>query len=535
MAVLALLAIGPAAAADRPLVRTAQGEAAGRLVDGIRLFRGLPYALPPLGERRWRPPLPPASWPGLRDASAFGPRCVQPPQSPDSFYYAPPAAMSEDCLTLNIWAPAAARRAPVVVWIHGGSLAHGGSAAPMFDGAVFARRGTVFVSINYRLGVLGWLAHPELAAESPDGAAGNYGLLDQIAALRWVSANIEAFGGDPRNVTLMGESAGALSITYLLTSPLARGLFDKAIIQSPNIRAVPELRRAAHGLPAAGDIGLAFARDVGAADLAGLRDIDAATLARASVAARFVPQGTIDGWALPMQVVEAFDAGQQAKVPLLAGFNSGELRSQRAFVPPAPADAAAYEAEIRRRYRDLAPAFLRLYPGADIDESLLATLRDAIYGWAVERMVRQQSARGLPAYMYLFDHCDAAAAARRLCAFHANELAYVFGQIGAGSALPAAWPRPTGAAEAALSAAMIDYWVGFAATGVPRAAGTAAWQPYAENEAYMRFATVPVAGTDPLPGMFELQEEVVARRRAADQQWFVNVGIRAPLAAATEP
>ena len=211
-----------------------------------------------------------STWTGTRDAEAFGPSCVQPPVPAVSIYYDPPQATSEDCLTLNVWAPADATRAPVIVWIHGGSLRIGGSAEPLFDGANFARRGIVFVSINYRLGVLGWLAHPALSAESPHRASGNYGLLDQIEALRWVRANVAAFGGDAGNVTIMGESAGALSVAYLLVSPLARGLFDKAILESANIRAFPELERPAFGLDPAEQTGLALAAGVGADDLARL-------------------------------------------------------------------------------------------------------------------------------------------------------------------------------------------------------------------------------------------------------------------------
>jgi para-nitrobenzyl esterase len=286
---------------------------------------------------------------------------------------------------------------------------------------------------------------------------------------------------------------------------------------------VPALTRRVYGLPSAEETGAALAASLGATDLAALRGLDAGTLARA----RFAAQGTVDGWALPEQVVDAFDAGRQARVPLLAGFNSGEVRSQRIFLPPAPASAAAYEAEIARRYRDLAPAFLRLYPASDMQESMLATLRDAIYGWAIERMVRGQAAAGLPAWLYVFDHCDAAARARDMCAFHASELPYLFGLIGPHWPLPAGWPRPDSAADLALSEAMMDYWVSFAATGVPRSARGPAWPAYGRDESYMRFAGVPVAGRDPFPGMFELREELVRRRRRAGEQWFVNVGVAA--------
>jgi para-nitrobenzyl esterase len=514
---------------EHPLATVRQGQLSGSFKGDLRVFKGIPYARPPVGARRWKPPAPPASWAGIRHATAFGPSCVQPPLPPGNVYNDPPASMSEDCLTLNAWTPKAAKHAPVIVWIHGGALTIGGSAEPLYDGANFARHGIVFVSINYRLGVLGWLALPALSAESPQRASGNYGLLDQIRALHWVHDNIAAFGGDPRKVTIMGESAGALSVTYLLTSPLARGLFRQAIAESANIRAVPELSRRAYGLPSAQQIGTAFAASVGAAGLKALRAMDARELTLAAIKAHFVAQGTIDGWSLPEQVVDAFDKGEQAHVPLLAGFNSGEIRSQRALLSPAPANAAVYQAEIQRRYRDLAPAFLRLYPPDDITGSMLATVRDAVYGWATERMIRQQSAAGQSSYLYFFDHCYPAASARNLCDFHASELPFVFGHVGNDATLPPNWPRPQGAEQHAMSAAMIGYWVGFARTGVPGAPGLPAWQPYSPSrKSYMHFSDKPSGELhDPVPGMFEMQEALFERRRKNDQQWFINVGVAA--------
>ncbi len=519
----------PACAAERPIVAVAQGRLAGTIEHDLHVFRGIPYALPPVGDRRWQPPAPPADWRGLRDAAAFGPSCVQPPVPADSLYFDPPAAMSEDCLTLNVWTTEQAVSAPVIVWIHGGSLRIGGSAEPLFDGANFARRGIVFVSINYRLGVLGWLAHRDLSAESSAGVSGNYGLLDQIAALRWVRDNIAAFGGDPGRVTIMGESAGALSVAYLLASPLARGLFQRAIAQSPNIRSFPQLKTRAFGLPPAEASGEALAAAVGSSGIEALRTMDARVLTEAAGAARFVAQGTIDGWALTEQIVETLDARRQALVPLLAGFNSGELRSQRGFLPPAPADPATYEAKIVRRYGPLAPDFLRLYPASDIGESMLATLRDSIYGWAAERLVAGQAAAGQGAYLYLFDYCDPAARARGLCAFHAAELPFVFGHVGREVALPPNWPRPAGAAEESLSETMLEYWIAFATGGTPNGAGRPHWPPYSGRGAYMRFAERPTAEADLLPGMFELQEAWVAARRRAGEPWFANVGVAAPL------
>ena len=231
----ALLAAGlmmatPAFAA--PVVEAPAGTVEGKSVGKMRVFRGIPYAQPPVGPLRWKPPVALPAWPGVRKAQSFGAACIQPRSSAVGIYTNPPAKLSEDCLTLNIWAPEAAKDAPVILWIHGGSLVSGYGHEAMYDGSKLAARGAIVVSINYRLGALGYLAHPELSKESPDGVSGNYGLLDQIAALEWVKANIGAFGGDAGNVTIAGESAGGLSVLYLMTAPKARGLFHKVIAQS---------------------------------------------------------------------------------------------------------------------------------------------------------------------------------------------------------------------------------------------------------------------------------------------------------------
>jgi len=230
--VVALALSLPVAAADA-VVDAPGGAVRGEAVGKIRVFRGIPFAMPPVGALRWQPPLQMPKWKGTRDATKFGPACVQPASRAQSIYTWDLPATSEDCLSLNIWAPTDARKAPVFVWIHGGSLTTGVGSDPLYDGAKFAERGIVVVSINYRMGVLGYLAHPALSAESRRNISGNYGLLDQVEALRWVKRNIAAFGGDASNVTIAGESAGALSVMYLMTSPEARGLFAKAIAEAP--------------------------------------------------------------------------------------------------------------------------------------------------------------------------------------------------------------------------------------------------------------------------------------------------------------
>jgi para-nitrobenzyl esterase len=285
--------------------------------------------------------------------------------------------MSEDCLSLNIWAPAKAKKAPVFVWIHGGALSSGAGSDKLYDGARLASQGIIVVTINYRMGILGFLAHPALSAESRRNVSGNYGLLDQIAALRWVSRNIAAFGGDASNVTIAGESAGGLSVMYLMAAPEARGLFAKAVAQSAYMISAPELRSATFGGVAAEPVGPWLGEKMGAGDLAGLWSMDAVAITDAAAAAGFFPFFVIDGRVLPRQVVEMFDRGEQPKIPILAGFNSGEIRSLRVLLPPAPADAAAYETQIRANYADLAEPFLKQYPAGDFAESMLATTQHA--------------------------------------------------------------------------------------------------------------------------------------------------------------
>lgn len=527
-AALALM-VGLGCAAAGPMVTAPAGAVEGTIdSQSIRAFKGIPYALPPVGERRWKAPVAAQPWTGVRQAQAFGATCMQPPWPPESIYASVPPVVSEDCLTLNVWTPKAASRAPVIVYIHGGSLLFGSSWEPLYEGSRFAARGVVFVSINYRLGVFGWLAHPALSAESPDGVSGNYGLLDQIEALKWVRKNIAAFGGDPGNVTIMGESAGAVSVAHLLASPLARGLFHKAIAQSLGLYSLPELKHVNHGMGAGEGAGGALQKALGAADLSALRAMDGKALAAAALKAGFRTSGTIDGKVLPRQLVEIFDAGEQAPVPVIAGLNSGEIETLQRFLPPLPESSQVYEREIRARYGDLAEDFLRLYPASDVEASLRAATRDVLFGWAAERLVASQTKAGKPSYLYLFDHTYPAAQARGLTAFHAAELPFVFGHTDPGAVLNPNWPRPDGPHDNALSDAMMAYWTSFARSGVPSAPGAPAWPAYS-NGAGLRFADRPQAATPLMPNMFALHEAVAERRRkAGNQAWGLVAGPTAP-------
>lgn len=534
---LALILAVSAAPAAAQTVTTPQGKLAGEtLADGTRVFRGVPYAEAPVGDLRWKPPVAASGWKGTRAATKFGPTCMQLQATPgtDSVYAEPIPVMSEDCLSLNIWTPKGAKKAPVMVWIHGGGLAGGAGSSAFYNAKNIAGEGVVVVSINYRLGLFGFLSHPGLSAESPHGASGNYGLFDQIEALKWVQKNAAAFGGDPDNVTIFGESAGGLSVMDLMASPLAKGLFDKAIAQSAYMVTNPELKTPAYGAPSGEQIGTLAAAMLKAPDVAALRAIDAETLNAAGPKIGFFPQPVIDGWVLTKQVVESFDAGEQAKVPLIAGFNAGEIRTLRRLAPPIPADAAAYEKAIRANYGDLADAFLKLYPASDVEESVLAATRDGIYGWTAQRMAEKQAAAGAPAFLYYWDHSYPTADALKIPAFHAMEVPYIFGQVGADAVLPKAWPRaPVNADERALSDAMLGYWTAFAKTGQPSAKGAAAWPAYGDARAYLALRGKPAAATDVLPGSYALHEEVICRRRAANQMWMTNIGVAAGTIPAT--
>lgn len=509
------------------LVNAPVGSLRGEAVDGVTVYRGIPFALAPVGERRWAPPEAFPDWEGIRPATKFGPACPQPAARPGSIYYTKLGQVREDCLSLNVWVPNDAEDAPVFVWIHGGSLVTGTGSQEMYDGAKLAREaGLVVVTINYRLGVLGYLAHPELSAESPQNISGNYGLKDQAEALKWVKRNIEAFGGNPDNVTVAGESAGALSVVLLMVSPEARGLFDKAIAESAYMVSMAPLRGTANGHPSAESAGVAFQEKAGAASLAALREMDADDLVSIAGRNAFIPFGVIDDVWLTDQMAATFDKGEQAKVPVLAGFNEGEIRSLRFLLPPVPG-SDAYEAAIWSSHGDLAERFLETYPADKPEASMLAITRDAMYGWTAERLAASQTAAGYPSYFYFFDHTHRTADKLGLRAFHAMEIPYVFGTL---FDMPDPWPQaPNTDIERDLMNAMMHYWASFARDGVPAAEGAPDWPAYGEDATGMVFAEEPKAWPWLARERFALHETIICRRRAAgDVQWNWNVGIISP-------
>lgn len=456
-------AVAPATSAS-PNVKTSDGQVRGVLQGGVEAFLGMPYAAPPVGENRWRAPQPVAGWSGVRDATRFGPVCQQGVPAPwgpytAEFLASPP--MSEDCLTLNLWKPkGAVQGLPVLVFIHGGGFGGGASSLPIYGGAKLAARGAVVITINYRVGVFGFMAHPALTAESPLGSSGNYGLLDQISALKWVRANAARFGGDPGNITLSGESAGAASVADLMVSPLAKGLFDKAIAFSGASMAVavPPLARSEQA-------GRDLAAKLGKTTLAQLRSISADALVEAT---RYIPGATsgppplrfvpnVDGKVVPFDPVRA--SGPVVNpVPLMTGYNAAEMIDVSVRTPQ------QFQAAVKVRYGDFAERLLALYPHATnaqaaASNALLARDRymAGLLLWSQERARSAQQ----PIYAYLYDHdYPVVRGGQSWGAFHSSHLPYVFGNLGLGD-------RTFGSADARIARQWQDRLLAFMRTGVP--------------------------------------------------------------------
>ncbi|MBR0780027.1 carboxylesterase/lipase family protein [Bradyrhizobium iriomotense] len=483
-----------------PLVRTQAGQVRGqeRDANGVLAFKGIPYAAPPGGPLRWRAPQPPLPWHGVRDASAFGAACLS------SLEHDPrPGPRSEDCLTLNIWtaAKAADEMQPVMVWIHGGGFQFGSSANPTTDGRLLAAKGVVVVSFNYRLGVFGFLAHPDLDAEAPSG---NYGLQDQFAALRWVRGNIAAFGGDPDNVTLFGESAGAMAVGILMASPLAHGLFHKAIGQSG---AFWDGRHGPlQGFDEARARGLAFARRQADASIAALRTLPAEQLMAAApwsfqrdhVTAAFSP--SIDRHVIPDLPARRFLHGEHMRIPLLAGWNGAEEFPFMARSLPAQS-ANAFRAAAEAMFgKERLADFLRLYPAdtdAEAKASAAALTGDMVIGeqcWQWLRLHRASSRA--PTYGYHFNYTSPYTP----IASHVTEIPFVFGTLTPQQIVGSTAP-PT-EADRALSQTMMSYWVNFATRGNPNGPGLPSWPAYDETDIVQILGTTIKAGPNPQAGRF---------------------------------
>jgi para-nitrobenzyl esterase len=471
LAAVLTFALEPGASAQaqaQPTLSIDSGRVAGEAAGDINVFRGLPYAAPPVGPLRWRAPQAPAPWPGVRDAARFGPSCPQvgPKDVIDiTRYGGAPEPTSEDCLTLNVWSPARPTgRAPVMVWLHGGSGRMGAGSLPYYDGSAFARDGVVLVTVNYRLGHLGAFAHPSLDGAAGKGApAGNYALMDQIAALRWVRRNIAAFGGDPRNVTIFGESSGGISVMTLAVTPSASGLFQKAIVESGGGWFPPAPDR-----KAAEANGVAVARAAGAPASATAGQLRALP-ARAIAAAPQTAVAFTDRSLSPEDLTVALDAGHHLRVPLMIGVNSGEDSLLDYGDGMAKAKAGVKPAQLA--------ALRKLYgPGATDDLAIRNHFRDLL-GTTPARWLARRWSRYAPVYLYRFDYVDEALRPGRDRATHGAEIFYVFQTLGRQPFEP---PAPS-ARDSRLAAEMHARWVAFARSGAPNPGGAPYWPPYARQ------------------------------------------------------
>ena len=456
-----------------PQARITQGRLAGVRIGDVDSFLGIPYAAAPVGADRWRAPQPAPHWHGVRSADRFGPSCEQ-PITPSGFgpwtrEYVVHGRVSENCLYLNIWAPAHARRPlPVMMWIPGGGFVSGSGSVPIYDGARLAAHGIIVVTINYRLGVLGFFTDPVLVAQArrEHEPPGNWGLQDMIAALKWLHGNIAAFGGDPDQITIAGQSAGSIAVQELLTSPLAVGLFARAIAESGLADSIPAIR-----LARAEKAGQAFARAKGAVTLAALRALSPKALESATPMLSPVAMPIVDGVLLPASPEHRLAAGEVNHVPVLLGMNANDSVVFLGGLPSS-VSRSAWRAFLRKNFAAMAPRFAKLYPArgnAGRARQMRAVRRDlglaALYSWS-----RLWLAQGrAPAYAYLWTHVEPGPQSARWGAFHSSEIPYVFQTLGKAPA------RHFTAVDRMISRRMSRYWVNFVKTGNPNGPGLPAW------------------------------------------------------------
>ncbi|TGE08669.1 carboxylesterase/lipase family protein [Hymenobacter fodinae] len=495
LVLLALAVFTALATSPKPsplgVIATRSGRIAGGRTAGgqVAYYKGIPFAAPPVGPLRWKAPQPVAPWAGIRACREFGPSPMQAAPAPFSMwseeFLIPKAPISEDCLYLNVWtnAPSAAARQPVLVWIYGGGFMSGGSAVPIYDGTELAKRGIVVVSINYRVGPFGFMAHPELTRESPHKASGNYGLLDQVAALQWVQQHIALFGGDPSRVTIAGQSAGAMSVTCLVASPLAKGLFHQAIAESGAAFARPY-----PSLAQAEQAGAQYAQELQAPSLAALRQLPAEALLNHLPAMK---GPVLDGFVLPTSPAALLRQGNSNAVALLTGWNEDEGLLDGPLLP-----AAEFRQRIHQQYGSHADSLLHFYPADEEPAAATAQLHLArdlrfglpTYNWAT--LQDQQLQR--PAYVYRFARkVPATGEYLKYGAFHTGEVPYVFNTL-------KAVRRPWEPTDYQLAETMASYWVNFVRSGNPNGPGLPPWSAFhTPNQQVMVLDLTPAA--KPLP------------------------------------
>ncbi len=486
-------------------VKVDGGLLQGTTENGLTVYKGIPFAAPPVGDLRWRPPQPPAKWDGVLQATKFAPGPIQSGN--------PPSGKSEDCLYLNIWTPAksAGESIPVLVWIYGGGFGGGATSEPNYSGENLAKKGVVLVSIAYRVGLMGFFAHPELSSESQNHVSGNYGLLDMIAGLQWVRKNIAAFGGDPDKVTIFGESAGGIAVSMLCASPLAKGVFQGAISQSggsfgpPRPTTYPGENQ--KRLADAERDGQTYLKNAGVSSIAELRKLEAGKLP----AVRGMSWPIIDGWVIPDDQYKLYEAGKFNDTPILVGYNSDEGAS---FSPPkTPED---YITGVRARYGKFAEDLLKAYPAGTntVPKTARDLARDAAFGWHTWIWARLQSGTGKSkAFYYYFDqHPDYPADSPRAGygSPHGQDVAYVFQHLNASN------PQVT-KNDLEISEAMATYWTNFAKYGDPSGPGVPVWPAFSDqNPVVMHFNKTPHTGPVPDAASLKSLDAYFAWRRTPE-------------------
>ena len=481
----AAVVAGSAGAAQSVLIES--GALSGLRDHGLTVYKAVPFAAPPLGDLRWRAPEPVVSWKGTRAARGFAPACMQEGVSMPG-ETAP--TVSEDCLYLNIWAPVnkSGEELPVIVWIYGGGYRNGSATMPLYFGDRLARKGVIVVTIAYRLGPLGFLALPELTRESPHGSSGNYGLMDQIAALEWIHRNIAKFGGDPDRVTIAGQSSGSISVSILMSSPRATGLFQRAIGESGGLFEPLQLAPSYLLVNAEHD-GEKYAATMGAKSLDELRRLPATALMGGANAGG-VTHPVIEPYVLPQSPYDAFTSGRQSDVPILIGSNQEEARS---LTDVSHTLASTFEADIRNAFGPLPPSILAAYPHADdvaAPQARLDLERDLRFGWDMWAWARLQATTGeSPVYYYIFTQrppFPADSVYKAWGASHFAELWYVFDHL---NQSPWKWT----AADYKLAERISHYWVNFARSGNPNGRGLPHWPAFTNRDGRVLALGEPVA------------------------------------------
>ncbi|HEX5008491.1 MAG TPA: carboxylesterase family protein, partial [Hyphomonadaceae bacterium] len=459
----------PTAPTDPTVARIETGDLKGVQTGGVIAFKGVPFAAPPVGDLRWRAPQRAAKWQGVRDASQHGAICMQKMPNPDNGIGQYPA--SEDCLTLGVWTTKLDRNAkqPVMLWIHGGGFVNGSGSADLYDGSQLAKRGVVVVTINYRLGRFGSFAHPLLTKEAGNGFVANYGMMDMIASLEWTKRNIAAFGGDPNNVTIFGESAGGMAVQRLMTSPAAQGLFHKAIVQSGAGREPLQLLDKPNGrLPSAESDGEAFVKSLGvtATSTADLRAISSDRIIAAGDPSTFSGGGPVlDGKLFAMPIVDAFKQGREAKVPYLVGYNSAEF-------PSTPDNVDGSLSRIAGAKSADLPLVTATYP--DKETMAAQIVGDIIFAEPARYLAGLHAANQQPTFLYRFDVVSTSVRHRLKGTTHAQERQYVFDTLKTS-------PYATDENDEVQAQHAVAYWTNFAKTGNPSGVGHPVWPRYATN------------------------------------------------------